>query len=238
MKTFSLLGVPVHLLLKSGIEAKLSQALRQSTFRHIATVNPEFLVTAQNSAEFKHLLQQKTWLNICDGVGIQLLSRIFYGQFVPRISGVSLALLLCNICEQERKSVALVGGFGVVKKSAEFLRRQFPNLNIIYAEDGCPSELDPALKNAKPDLLLVAFGAPRQEFWLQKFGIQTGAKIGVGVGGTFDFWAGKVQRAPEIFQTLGLEWVWRLFQEPQRFPRIFRAVVVFTVLAWKERFSR
>jgi N-acetylglucosaminyldiphosphoundecaprenol N-acetyl-beta-D-mannosaminyltransferase len=86
---------------------------------------------------------------------------------------------------------------------------------------------------------LVAFGAPKQEIWLSEKGRKiTSLKLGIGVGGTFDFWAGKIKRAPILWRKIGLEWLWRLIQEPQRWRRIFNAIVVFPYRVIQEKIYR
>ena len=239
MRKYSLLGISLHSFDRNRLVEIFRSALRKETFRQIATVNPEFLVAAQKSADFFTILKNKTWLNLCDGTGIQILLRIFYGKKIERISGVEIALLLCEICEQEQKSVYLLGGFGVAQKSADFLQKKFPKLIIAGTEDGRhPTRLSATLVRAKPAVILVAFGTPIQEYWLQKFGKKTGARIGVGVGGTFDLWGKKRRRAPKLWQKTGFEWLWRLFQEPSRWSRIKKAVLVFPWIAFLEKFGR
>jgi N-acetylglucosaminyldiphosphoundecaprenol N-acetyl-beta-D-mannosaminyltransferase len=197
-------------------------------------VNPEFLVEAHQNKLFQTLL--KNTFNICDGAGIQFLGKLFYRQNIPRITGVALAELLCKICEQEERSIFFLGGFGVAQKAAKVVQIQFPKLKITGAIDGHPDKLATEITESKPDVILVAFGAPKQEYWLQKFGSQIpGLKIGVGIGGTFDFWTKKTHRAPQWMQKIGLEWVWRLIQEPKRVKRIFNAVCVFPWLVIREK---
>lgn len=237
MKKVSLLGVAIDSFTRAELIKKFREALHQTEFHHIATVNPEFLVATKKSADFLTLLQKNTWLNLCDGAGIQLLAQALYRTNIVRISGVETAEILCKICEQEKKKVALIGGFGVAKKSADFLQKRFPKLQIVYAEDGDPNTADTKLKKLKPDAVLVAFGAPKQEFWLQKHGAVIGAKIGIGIGGTFDFWTGKAIRAPKFLQKIGLEWLWRLILEPKRLPRIITATVIFPVYVCAEKIT-
>ncbi len=229
------MNVPIHSLSRIEIENFFVQALNGKKLCHVATVNPEFLVEANKNDTFERLLQSKTALNLCDGVGIQLLANILYGQKIRRISGVETAKILIKICEQEQKKVSLIGGFGVVEECQKILKKEFPKLIFSHCEDGNPNEISSALIDSKPDVVLVAFGAPKQEFWIQKFADKTTAKVAIGIGGTFDFWVGKSIRAPKCLQKIGFEWLWRLITEPKRFGRIFKAVVVFPLLAIKER---
>lgn len=234
MKVTQILDIPIHSTPKEELEKLFAEKLNGKSFHHLATVNPEFLVEARKSDTFFSLLKKNTWLNICDGFGIQL-AGIFSGKKIIRITGVETADILCKICEQEKKKIALIGGFGVAQKSKEFLLKKYPKLNIVFAEDGDPQKNPENLLAVKPDAILVAFGSPAQEYWLQKYGKEIGAKVGIGVGGTFDFWTSKRTRAPKVLQKIGLEWFWRLLQEPSRWKRIFNAVIIFPLLVWEQK---
>lgn len=246
MNTTEILDIPITSLSESELEDFFRETLSGNTFHHIATVNPEFLVETRKSQEFFRLLKNKTSLNLCDGFGIQL-AGLFSGKKINRITGVQTAEILCKICEQEKKKLALIGGFGVAKKAKEFLSSKFPGLSIVYAEDGSPKEISQEFLDSHADAVLVAFGAPKQEFWLQKIapvlrspkgeegGKSTSLKIGIGIGGTFDFWTKKRIRAPKFFQKIGLEWLWRLIQEPSRWKRIANAIFVFPLLLWEQK---
>ena len=236
-KTFEMLGVRIDAVTREELPKILTQKLHAGKFYRIATVNPEFLVEAKNNPDFKKSLEH-TDLNVCDGAGIAIFARILHGQRIPRIPGVEVAEMVCHSAAELGKSVFFLGGFGVAPLAAEKMKEKFSNLCIAGTEDGSPQELSDTVKNAHPDIVFVAFGAPAQELWLQKFADKIpNLKLGIGVGGTFDFWAGKVFRAPKFLQKIGLEWLWRLFQEPRkRARRIFNAVIIFPWLVIKEKF--
>ncbi len=236
---FKLLGVRIDSFSSKNLERIFAEKLNGSKFCHVTTVNPEFLVSAKNDSEFLNLLN-KAELNICDGVGIQVLSRFLHGKKIERISGVQVAKILCKICAQESKSIFFLGGRNVVQKAAETMRKNYPNLKIAGFAEGNPNELLEEVKIAQPDAILVAYGAPAQEKWIDKYHAEIPSlRIGIGIGGTFDFWAGKVKRAPKFAQRVGIEWLWRLIQEPKtRANRIWRAVFVFPLLALQEKFKR
>ncbi len=234
MKNFSLLGVPLSLLSKASIKLKLENFLRGSKFNHLATVNPEFLVEAHKNKGFKKLLNH-TSLNVCDGFGIYFWIKILYNKKITRITGVSLAEQLCAMAAEKQQSVYFLGGFNVADKAAALMKKKYPTLIIAGSEDGDPKISSEKLKKAQPDIVLVAFGSPAQEFWIDKFKVDLeNTKIAVGIGGTFDFWTGKTTRAPKAFRNVGLEWMWRLFTQPKRAKRIYNAVVVFSILVIKE----
>lgn len=227
----------LSVLNKAQILAKLESFLKGSNFNHLATVNPEFLVEANKNKDFKKLLNH-TALNVCDGFGISFWTKILYNKKITRITGVSLAEQLCAMAAEKQQSVYFLGGFKVANKAASFMKKKYPTLIIAGTEDGDPKILSEKLKEAKPGIILVAFGSPAQEFWIDKFKNELPhTKIAVGIGGTFDFWTGKTTRAPKAFRSVGLEWLWRLFTQPKRANRIYNAVVVFSALVLKDKFS-
>jgi N-acetylglucosaminyldiphosphoundecaprenol N-acetyl-beta-D-mannosaminyltransferase len=169
-----------------------------------------------------------------------LLSLIFYPSYckkiIPeRVTGTDLVYRISKFCEQKNCSIYLLGAKeGIAKIAALRLKQQFPNLKIAGTFSG-KSESDADQKTlaiidyARPDILFVAFGAPKQEKWIARNldKLET-VKIAMGVGGAFDFITGKVKRAPIFFQKLGLEWLWRVIHEPWRISRILTATIKFT----------
>jgi N-acetylglucosaminyldiphosphoundecaprenol N-acetyl-beta-D-mannosaminyltransferase len=239
VKSLKILGVRIDDVSRREVAGSFANFLNRKSFNHIATVNPEFLVEAEKNKKFRGILN-KTSLNICDGVGISIISRVLHRQRVNRITGVEVAEILCRICEKEGKSIYLLGGFDVAEVVAKKLREKFPKLKIVGFEDGNPAKISDKLLKAKPDAILVAFGAPKQEIWLDKFARKIPSlRIGIGIGGTFDFWSGRAKRAPWLVRTIGLEWFWRLVLEPRiRGKRIFRAVFVFPYLVIIDFFKK
>lgn len=233
-----LLNVRIDSLDKAALMTEIDRILAGKSFQHLATVNPEFLVEAHKNIDFEKCLNHCK-LNICDGFGITLWTKILYKKNIPRTPGVEVAEMIVAQAAKNGQSVYLLGGFGVTTAAVAYLQDKFPTLKIAGHQDGHPDELPSDVVAAQPDVILVAFGAPKQEFWLAKYGSQIpNLKLGVGIGGTFDFWAGHVKRAPKLFQTLGLEWCWRLIQEPRkRGKRIWTAVVTFSVLVLREKLA-
>jgi len=239
MSDIYVLDVRIDDVARKDVPVFFSQYLRSKDFHHVATVNPEFLILANKLPKFKKVLNTSA-LNICDGVGISIVSRLLYNKKISRIAGVEIADILCESCEKENKSIYLIGGFGVVEGVANRLNKKFPNLKISGYEDGDPKIISEQLKKSAPDAILVAFGAPNQEIWLKKAATEIPSlSIGIGIGGTFDFWVGKAIRAPKIVQKIGLEWLWRLMLEPRkRGARIFKSVFVFLYLVLKASLKR
>lgn len=168
-----------------------------------------------------------------------LLSLIFYPKFCrkifpERISGVDLMESICAISAGQHVPIFLLGGQpGVADKVREILHSRYPKLRIVGTFSGSPYEDDfPAIQaqilETQPAVLFVAYGAPKQELWIARHLPQLPSiRIAMGIGGAFDFLAGTKNRAPKWMQRLGLEWLYRLIQEPSRLRRIWNATIKF-----------
>jgi len=157
-----------------------------------------------------------------------------------RVSGSDLFWEIVRKAYEEDKSIFLLGGRdGIAQQVKEKLEKKFEGIKIVGVYPGNPKEknLVERVNGNNPDILFVAWGQPKQEKWIAENLDKINAKVLIGVGGTFDFVAGRIKRAPNIFQKLGLEWLWRLFQEPKRIGRIFTAVpkFIFAVTSYKLR---
>ncbi len=141
-----------------------------------------------------------------------------------------------------KKTVALIGAKQeVVENAVVNLKAEIPDLNIVYYHDGYfddDSAIIDDLKDKKPDFIMVALGSPKQEFFISKLKTVLPDSVMIGLGGSFDVWAGAVKRAPIIYQNLGLEWLYRTLCEPQRFRRIFPTLPLFVLRVLKERLKK
>jgi len=162
-----------------------------------------------------------------------------------RVTGADLFRQIVDRSQKKKWKLFLLGASkGVAEKAIKNLSKLYPDAHFSGSFAGSPSEQDEEaicdlINEAKPDLLFVAYGSPEQEFWIYRnlFKLDS-VKVAIGVGGTFDFYAGKVKRAPGWMQKMGLEWLWRLFREPKRFSRIWNATIRFTKLVRKEKAER
>lgn len=154
----------------------------------------------------------------------------FYPKYLKkpipeRISGSDFIWDLSNYAVQNDLRIFLLGGEPTVPEQAALkLQTDIYGLKVAGTFEGSPKPEDEArileiTKKDKPDILFVAYGVPAEELWLERNLAKTGAKIGIGVGGTFDFLAGRRKRAPKFVRTIGLEWLWRLILEPRRYRR-------------------
>jgi N-acetylglucosaminyldiphosphoundecaprenol N-acetyl-beta-D-mannosaminyltransferase len=170
-------------------------------------------------------------------------SIIFYPKFIKspipeRVGGADLMWDMLKVCADSDKKVYLLGGSrGAAKKIKEKSEKEIKGLEIAGYFDGNASEVDVIVEDinkSKAGVLFVAFGSPKQEFWIdENLSKLKNIKVAVGEGGSFDFIAGIQKRAPFLIQKLGLEWVWRFAREPRRIKRIFNAVPYFIFLTIK-----
>lgn len=189
----------------------------------IVTINPEMIETALENPEFADILMSADML-IPDGVGIQLGLKL-KGVNIQRFAGIEFSYKMIQECAKNSFSVALIGAKPeIVKKAAKNLQSKIKNLNIVYIQDGYFKDKEKVLQElheASPRLVLVALGSPKQEEFIKEARELLTRSVMIGVGGSFDVWSGEVKRAPDIYQKLGLEWLYRTIKEPQRFKRIF-----------------
>lgn len=209
----------------------------------IVTVNPEFIMEARRNTRFRAVLNNAS-LRLPDGFGLRVAAFLTGQRLRSRVTGVDATIGICSLALEQNRSVFLLGGEeGIAQKAADALIKKFPELRIAGAES-FPSfhtgeEADEEVATASRDaigsingsgasVLFVAFGAPKQDVWIATYLYQmANVRIAIGVGGTFDFLAKRIRRAPFIFRSIGMEWLWRLLLQPSRYRRIFTAVFRF-----------
>lgn len=208
-----------------------------NTRGQVVTINPEMISAASKSPEFSKVISEAE-LVVPDGIGVEIGLKIL-GHSVKRIPGIELGKALIKKFANERKSIALIGAKPeVIELTVKNLKAEFENINIVYSHDGYfdnNEEIFSELIKAKPDLVLVALGSPKQEIFSYSLKESLPDALMIGLGGSFDVWAGVVDRAPAIYQRLGLEWLYRTLKEPKRFKRIFPVLPVFILRVLKER---
>lgn len=204
----------------------------------VVTINPEMISNAVKDPDFADIINNAD-LVIPDGIGVEIGLKIL-GYNVRRIAGIEFSHRMIEECAKNNQSVALIGAKPeIVKKAKENLIKEFPSLYITYIHDGYFNEDDSILAELKirqPRLVLCALGSPKQEEFILKAKSILPEALFVGVGGSFDVWSGEVKRAPEIYQKLGLEWLYRTIMEPKRFKRIFPTLPLFVLKVLRERF--
>lgn len=231
----SIFGVPIDAVTLNEACDRLCQMLDEGGRHHVLTPNPEMLLTARSNETFRAIFQSSA-LNVPDGYGLIIASHFLGDPLPERVSGIDL---LSAFCRRIEGPVFLLGAAeGVAARAAETLRASNNGLIIAgtYSGSPNPSEEDSILQNINGSgakVLFVAFGSPKQDLWIARnLSRMPGICIAMGVGGSFDFLAGVRSRAPTWMRTVGLEWFWRLIQEPRRARRILRAVVLFPILVF------
>lgn len=225
MTSIKILGVRVDRVDMMAALCSVDSFIQGDGFHHIITLNAEIIYQAQFNQPLKELINSAD-LVTPDGAGI-VWAADYLGEPVPeRVTGIDLMMELCKQAHHNGWKIFLLGGApGVADEASDNLRTQYPNLNIVGTHHGYFKETEESaifeqVKRAEPDLIFVALGAPRQEFWIREHKDKLPVKIAVGVGGSFDVVSGRVKRAPVWMQKLRLEWLARLIKEPWRFMRM------------------
>lgn len=224
-----ILGVPVSVigyddwiaLIGRWIETGVTPA------RHVCTVNPEYVMIAQQDSNFSNILQRAD-LTVPDGVGLLWAARRLGTPLPERVTGSDGVPRIAEAAAQHGWKLYFLGAAPrVAEQAAEILRARYPGLQVVETYSGSPAPEDEdalvARVNASgADLLFVAYGAPEQDKWIARNLPRLNVRMAMGVGGTFDFIAGVVPRAPESMRQIGLEWLYRLYLQPWRIGRMLR----------------
>ena len=214
----------------------------------IVAPNTEFIMMAQKDKEFFNILKLAE-LATPDSVGVMLAGKLQKKPFRHRIPGQEYLRKIFEIGEKEGWTFYLLGGRDdVPEKATENLRKVYPNSKIVgfhegFFEKDSEEDVIKEINELSPNVLFVAMGAPIQEKWIFNHKNELKVDIAAGQGGTFDYEAGEVKRAPKIIQKLGIEWLWRLIMQPTR---IFRMValpiylfkIIFTKDITKGKFDK
>lgn len=218
-KNFRLFGIGIHNLTTKQAVAQITAPRRQhcrlNFFINVNSVN-----LAWNDEVFKHALNQGDLL-LADGSGVRIAAKQSGIALKDNLNGTDLLPHLCLEACKEQLSIYLLGAEpGVAEQMKENLKKCYPKLKIAgthhgYFSEDKSSDVIKQVNQSQCNLLLVAMGSPNQEQWLLKHRDQLHCRSALAVGGQFDFYAGKVSRAPQWMRELGLEWIWRLVQQPQ-----------------------
>lgn len=239
-KKFPVLGLPVHLL--DDYDHWLGARLHQRLGSHVVTLNAEMAIQAERNDALATIIRQAE-LVIPDGSGV-ILYLWLQGQRSRRCPGIELAESLLRQAGEIGKSCPVFfygGNPGVVQKAAQVWQNKFPELTIAGMENGYLSPdaeqyLKQTLKKTQPSVIFVGLGVPRQEIWIAQNRHLCPQATWIGVGGSFDIWAGIKSRAPIWLRENHLEWLYRLYQEPWRWRRMM-ALPQFALKAITQRLA-
>ncbi len=220
----NILGVPIHPVTYDSLLDRVADFVASGSPHQICTANPEFVMTAQKNPQFMAVLQGAD-LVLPDGAGL-LWAAKRQGQVLPeRVTGSDGIYRLAERAAQVGWKLYLLGAApGIAERTSDILQQRYPGLNIVGTFAGSPSEADypeiaERIKNAAPDILLVAYGAPKQDLWIAEHMQDLQTPVGIGIGGAFDHVVGIRRRAPAWLIRLNLEWLWRLITQPWRWRR-------------------
>lgn len=213
----------------------LHENLKQKKFAFVVTLNTYGLMLSLMDSEFYDILQH-AYLITPDGGGILFGARFLGIPLKERVNGIDLIHEICKLCVKENYCLFLLGGKDdSVKGAKENLEKDFPGLRIAGTQNGYFSADEEGgvlrkINALKPDILLVGFGMPKQEKWIDKHAGNLQVSLCMGIGGSFDVLSGQLRRAPLWMQKTGIEWLYRVIQEPKRIPRLWVIPYFFYVL--------
>jgi N-acetylglucosaminyldiphosphoundecaprenol N-acetyl-beta-D-mannosaminyltransferase len=231
-------GIPFAKTSKQEVTRYLENNIinRKKTF--VVTANPEIVMYARKDLVYKKIVQTADVV-VADGIGVVIGSKIMGESLPERIPGFEVMTNLLAKADQQGWRVFFLGAKEeVVKKAADNTKKKYPGLTIAGYHHGYFQENDETVtsivKEAEADLVFVALGFPRQEMWIEKAMPLIDKGLFMGVGGSIDVLAGTVQRAPEIWQKLNLEWFYRLIKQPSRWKRML-VLPQFLIDVWRTK---
>lgn len=245
-----LLGVPFDNVTFHETLARIEEMILSRQPHYVATANVDFVVRARRDPRFRRALLG-AHLILCDGTPLIWASRIFRNPLPERVAGSDLVPELVKLAAQKNYSLFFLGTTPeACAQAAANVRKQFPELVVDYfsppfrpLHEMDNGEIAKRIRAAQPDIVLVAFGSPKAEKWMEANYRALGVPVMIGVGATIDFLAGHVKRAPLWMRRCGLEWIFRLLQEPRRlFKRymidLWHFGIAFAEEFWKLKFGK
>ncbi|MDD4271965.1 MAG: WecB/TagA/CpsF family glycosyltransferase [Patescibacteria group bacterium] len=233
MSLVNILGININTFTKKQALAKIQEFVVDERQHQIVTPNAEIILEAIGRDEELFYILNKADLAVLDGSGPQF-AALAMGYPVERYPGADMVKDILELAAVESRRVVIFNWQGGLSSAGDIkisLQKKFPKLEIMVedVDRGIPANLTKA-KQFSPEIMFCALGAPYQEkFIFHNLPNLPSVKIGLGVGGAFDFLTGRIKRAPKILRAIGLEWLWRLIKQPKRWKRIYNAVIIFPV---------
>lgn len=231
-KRIRILDIPVDMVNNQQAMEAFKSLMGTEGCKLIVTPNSEIVLNATKDGELKELIEE-AGLVIPDGIGIVYASRILGEPLKERVTGVDFLSLVLDYLEQTGKSIYLIGSkpaneerASVAELAGKAMHKKHPGLKIAGTRDGYFTKKDEAeiireINASGAEFLCVALGSPKQEKFIFDHKDEfKNIRVGMGVGGSLDVWAGTVKRAPEFYQKYGLEWLYRFIKEPSRYKRM------------------
>ena len=234
MDYLEIYGVKVHNTTLDESTKIIEEYLRGNNLRTIFTPNTEIVMAAKKDDGLKNMINRADLITP-DGIGLIYASRIKKKPLIERVTGFDLSMKMLEIANKNRYSIYLLGGKeGIARKAGNNIKKEYPNIDVVgyhngyfkgshigYKDNVEELNIIEDINNNNPDIIFVGLGFPRQEKWIDENKHRINAKVLIGNGGVMDVLSGNAKRAPEIFQKLGLEWLYRLIKNPSRIKRQF-----------------
>ncbi len=221
--------------------ADRAEAMLQSGEKgYCVTPNAEIVYESVRDAHFRKLINEAS-LILPDGAGVILGSRILGTPLKEKVAGIEFGERICALLAKQGGRLYLLGGRpGIAEQAGENLKKKYPGLTVCGTADGYFENESAAVERiraAKPDVVFVCLGAPKQEIFMKNHQAQIGATLMLGLGGSLDGYAGVAKRAPRWMIKLSLEWLYRLIREPRRLGRMMR-LPKFVMICFREKLRR
>lgn len=234
----AVLGLPLANVRAEEAVVEIEKLILSGGTHQVATANLDFWVNALHDVDLHRILAGCS-LVLADGMPLVWISRLLGTPLKERVSGVDMVPRLAELSAKKGYGIFLLGGReGVAARASEVLQEMYPGVNIVGHHAPPLADLErmdhgdtlERIRAAKPDILMVAFGNPKQEKWIRMHAKRLGVPVSIGIGGSMDMLIGSVRRAPQWMQRSGLEWLGRCVQEPTRLmPRYMRNLAGLTV---------
>lgn len=237
MKIENYFGVDVSVLNYEILKHSITKDVEEDKKSTIIAINPEKIMKARQDKKLKDLLNSSTY-NIADGIGVVYASQLKNGNIKSRITGIDCMDMLCQLSNEKGYKIFMYGAKPeIVAQAKTNLERKYPNIKIVGYIDGYEKDnnlIIETINRVKPNILFVALGSPKQEFWINENKEKLNVNIFQGVGGSFDVISGNIKRAPKWVQNIGLEWFYRLIKEPSRIVRQLQLFKFLTLIVLRK----
>ena len=230
-KRTKIINVPVDMVDGQEAMAIFRELMETENCSLIVTPNSEIVVNASKDPELRSMIEQAD-LIIPDGIGLVYASRIIGLPLKERVTGIDFLSTILGYLEETGQSVFFLGSKpgdgtnpGVAEMAVEKMKETYKELKVAGTHHGYFQESDEnsivkAINDSGADFLCAALGSPKQEKFISRYRGELKVKAAIGVGGSLDVWAGTLKRAPEFYRDHGLEWLYRLIQQPSRYKRM------------------
>jgi N-acetylglucosaminyldiphosphoundecaprenol N-acetyl-beta-D-mannosaminyltransferase len=242
MESVRILGLKVDCVSMESAVNRIEEFIAAKTPRHLVTADASMVVIARSDPELGQIVEQAD-LVTPDGAGILWASRRLRMPIKHKVSGVDLVAELSRLSAGKGYRLYFLGAApGVAEAAARNLADRFPGAAIVGTRDGYfngdqEAAIIDDIRQAKPDVLFVAMGIPKQEKWINRYKDELGVPVSVGIGGSFDVYSGRVKRAPLWMQRNGLEWLYRLWSNPKKIGKVM-TLPRFAVMTLRQQYLR